>query len=91
MPPNQDDGMPTLAVRVPSNYLTALEQIAHAESSPHERVYKSEITREALRAHFRALADDDELPEETRDLLDDDLVADGGRVDRATASAGGLL
>jgi hypothetical protein len=58
---------------------TAAEQVANErdyEAGAHESVNKSDILRDALTEYFEQHYD--ELPEEARDLLDDDLVADAG-------------
>lgn len=70
-----------IGLRVPSNISTAYEQVANEldyEAGAHESVRKSDLIREALRHHLRRLDEQGKLPEETRDLLDDDLIADAG-------------
>ena len=77
MPPNQGNGPGThIAARVPTNRKSALEKWAHADSTPHETVTASDKLRNAIDEY---LADHwDELPEEARDDLDDDLKPNGG-------------
>lgn len=78
--PDQTDSLGgSIGFRVPANVNTAYEQIANErdyEAGAHDTVNKSDVLRDALIEyldnHF------DELPEETRDLLDDDLVANAG-------------
>lgn len=69
-------------LRLGSNRLTALEQLAYARSSPHNMVNRTELMREAVDLYLEE--NYDELPEESKDLLDDDLVANaGGEEDEA--------
>jgi len=68
-----------IGFRVPSNVNTAYEQIANLkdfEAGAHATVNKSDILREALEEYLNNHYE--ELPEETRDLLDDDLIANAG-------------
>ncbi|SFH07797.1 hypothetical protein SAMN04488063_0112 [Halopelagius inordinatus] len=70
-----------MGIRVPPHYETAVEQIANEldyRAGPHKSVSKSEVARRALRLYFAALDQAGYLPPETRDLLDDDLHANGG-------------
>ena len=70
-----------IGFRVPSNVNTAYEQVANERSyaaGPHTTVNKSDVLREALVWYLTHLNDADELPEETRDLLDEDLIANAG-------------
>ncbi len=70
-----------IGLRVPSNISTAYEQVANEldyEAGPHESVRKSDLIRDALERHLAYLAEQGKLPEETRDLLDDDLIANAG-------------
>lgn len=79
MPDHNDDLGGQIGLRVPADVNAAYEQIANErnyEAGAHSTVNKSDVLREALEEwlnnHF------DELPEETRDLLDDDLIANAG-------------
>ncbi len=80
MPPSNSDELGGhIGFRVPSNVNTAYEQIANLrdfEAGAHDTVNKSDVLREALIEYLDNHYDD--LPEETRDLLDDDLVANAG-------------
>lgn len=69
------DQMPRANVRIPSHLLEAAEMLAEERYSRHNKVSRAEIIRVALRAY---LPEQDDLPEEARDLLDDDHEANAG-------------
>lgn len=69
------DRMPRAHVRMPTNLQEACEILAEGRYSRHDKVSKAEIIREATREY---LARQDDLPEEARDLLDDDLRSNAG-------------
>lgn len=78
MPPNHDDGKkPRVAASIPTNQKNALEYLAHERTSPGNRTYVAEIVAEAIEEYLGNNYED--LPPEARDLLDDDLRADGGK------------
>lgn len=85
MSPSQgDDHGGRIGVRVPSNYSTAIDQIQNEldyHAGPHENVSKSDVVRMSLESFFKELDQLGVLPEETRDLLDDDLLANAGTDD----------
>jgi hypothetical protein len=66
---------PRTGFRCPSHLIEAAEQLAEKRYSRHDKWTPSRIYRDALRDY---LANADDLPEETRDLLDDDLKANAG-------------
>ena len=74
--PNQRKYGGQLSTRVPSNRLTALEQYAYQQSTPHETVKRSDLVRDAVDLFLAENWED--LPEEARDALDDDLKANAG-------------
>ena len=77
MMPNQDSGsMSRLTSFVPPNIKNAVVLLAHERSTPYETVGQSEVGREAIEEYLSNHYD--ELPEEARDLLDDDLKANAG-------------
>lgn len=77
--PNHDDGggeMSHTGAYIPTTHKSALQKTAYHKSSVSRSVSVSELVREAvaewLENHW------DELPEEARDDLDDNLISDGG-------------
>jgi len=77
MRPGQgEDGTSHLGVRVPTNFKSAVEKTAYDLSTPHQKVTKSEIMREALSLWFQFNINS--IPEEAKDDLDDDLVSNAG-------------
>jgi len=69
----------TLSARVKNGTKTALVQYAHqknVEAGPYEDVCPGTIQRRAVRELLRREWDD--LPQEAKDALDDDLVANAG-------------
>lgn len=75
MPPNQGSGMPRITFSIPSNHQTALEYMTETRGAPGNRPAVSQLIREAVRQY---LAEQEDLPEEAIDLLDDDLLANAG-------------
>lgn len=73
MPSNQ--AMPKAHIRAPTDLQEAAELLAEARYTRHNKVSKGEIFRLAVREY---LENQDDLPEEARDLLDDDLEANAG-------------
>lgn len=77
MTPEPGDGeRPRVAAAVPTNHKQVLDYAADQRSSPGNRAYTAEIVREAIEEWIHRHAS--ELPEEARDLLDDDLLANAG-------------
>lgn len=77
MTPEPGDGQrPRVAAAVPTNHKTALDYVATVESTPGNRKYTADVIRDAIELYLSENYED--LPEEARDLLDDDLVADAG-------------
>lgn len=75
--PNQDDGEnPRIAAAIPSNQKTALEYVAQDRSNPGNRTYVADVVRDGIEEWLSHHTD--ELPEEAKDLLDEDLVANAG-------------
>jgi hypothetical protein len=70
-----DQSIPKANIRAPTDLQEATELLAEARYSRHNKVSKSEIFRQAVREY---LARQSDLPEEARDLLDEDLKADAG-------------
>lgn len=77
MAPNQDEngGRAHIGAQVPTNHAEALFQLAQHRSTRADRTTQSDLIREAISEY---LPKQDDLPEETRDLLDDDLLANAG-------------
>ena len=74
---NQSDGTnPRITASVPTNHKQALDSVAMERSNPGNRAYTADVVREAIEEwlgnHY------DELPAESKDLLDDDLKANAG-------------
>lgn len=69
--------MPRANVRVPTNLQEGAELLARDRnySNRNDNWTKSRIFREALKLYLPL---QDDLPEEARDLLDDDLLANAG-------------
>lgn len=67
-----------LTVRLPTNKKSALEKTAFERSTAHEKVSASEIAREAIDQWFQEQDQQNQLPEEVRDELDENLLADAG-------------
>jgi len=82
MSPSQcDDHGGRIGVRVPSNYSTAVDQIQNElnyHAGAHDNVTKSDVVRMSLEVLFQELDQLGVLPEETRDLMDDYLLANAG-------------
>lgn len=79
MPDHNESLGGSIGFRVPADVNAAYEQIANERNyhaGPHETVNKSDVLRDALKEYL--LNHYDELPQETRDLLDDDLIANAG-------------
>jgi len=66
----------SISARVPTNHKDALIYLADAESTAHDRVSLSEVLRDFVSEGL--VRRWDELPEEAKDVLDDDLKADAG-------------
>jgi hypothetical protein len=78
MSPGQGDGTrPRVAAAVPPNQKFALDVLADDRSSPGNRTYVAELLREAVENYLQTV----DLPEEARDALDDDLIANAGAGD----------
>lgn len=75
MPPNQGSGMPRLTFSIPANHQTALEYLTETRGKPGNRPAVAQLVREAVAEY---LANQEDLPPEARDLLDEDLVANAG-------------
>lgn len=75
-PKDADGGSPRVAANVPTWLKRVLEIEAHDRSSSQERVYIADVVREALEEWARHHMD--ELAEEARDELDEDLLANAG-------------
>lgn len=73
MPSNQ---MPRANIRAPTNLQEAAEILAEDRYTRHNKVSKGTIFRDALREYL--INHWDELPQEGRDLLDEDLKANAG-------------
>jgi hypothetical protein len=71
-----DGQRPRVAAAVPTNHKQVLDFVAQARSEAGNRVYTAEIVREAIETWLGV--EYDSLPPEARDLLDDDLKANGG-------------
>lgn len=77
MTPETGDGQrPRVAAAVPTNHKQALDYIASERSQPGNRTYTAEVVREAIQEWLHHHSD--ELPEEARDLLDDDVKSNNG-------------
>lgn len=78
-PDGTGDGMSQIGVYVPTNVKEALYLLAHARSEPRQETSMSALARDYIE---QGLAQDiqqsDDVPEEVRDLLDDNLESDGG-------------
>lgn len=71
MSPNQSDGgMQRISAKIQSHHKAALEQLAHARSTPNRRVYVSEFVRDSLEVFFKENWED--LPQDVRDVLEED-------------------
>lgn len=76
-----DDGRSHLGFEVLTNHKTAMEYLADERSEGYgNRVYVSELGREAVEEYLATHWD--ELPEEAKDLLDDDMKANAGAGER---------
>jgi len=74
--------MPKAGIRAPTNVQEAAEILAAERYSRNDKWTKSRVFREALREY---LTRQDDLPEEARDLLDDNLEADSGNSEAVNA------
>lgn len=78
MTPEPGDGQrPRIAASVPTNHKQALDYAADKRSQPGSRTYTASIVREAIGEWLARHSE--ELPPEARDLLDEDLEANGGK------------
>jgi len=86
-PPVQGEGDPSMSqigVYLPNNLKEALFLLAHERSEPRESTSASSLARDYIRD---GLSEEDDLPEEVLDLLDDDLVANAGGEDAEEVDA----
>jgi hypothetical protein len=67
--------MPKANIRAPTNLQEAAELLAVARHSRTDKWGKGRVFRVALEEY---LAEQDDLPEEARDLLDEDLETEAG-------------
>jgi hypothetical protein len=74
--------MPKAGIRAPTNVQEAAEILAAERYSRNDKWTKSRVFREAISEYLRS---QDDLPEEARDLLDDDFEANGGNREEANA------
>jgi len=74
MAQDQSGGMPRANVRVPSHHLEAAELLARerAYRSRDEKWNRGKVIRKALAEY---LPTQDDLPEDARDILDEDMLA----------------
>lgn len=87
--PDELDGMSAATLRIPTNHKEAVYQLAQSRSTRTDRVTMSDIFREYIRLGLQEEEEED-LPEEVLDLLDEDLKANaGGDADPAEAVADG--
>jgi len=82
MAPTDSARMPKAGIRAPTNVQEAAEILAAERYSRNDKWTKSRVFREALREY---LTRQDDLPEEARDLLDDNLEADSGNSEAVNA------
>ncbi len=76
MTPHQgDETKSRVAADVSTNKKDALVKLAHSRSDAYEKVSMADLVRDALDEY---LSRQDDLPEEARDDLDADLVANAG-------------
>lgn len=75
MVPSQDGPTPRAGARIETNYQEAAELLAFKRTKRTDKWTKSRVIREAL---IEYLARAEDLPEEARDLLDDDMLANAG-------------
>lgn len=72
---NQGDGeRPRITASLPTNHKHALDYVATERSQPGNRVYTADVVRDAVEEWLYHHAD--ELPDEARDLLDQDRIAE---------------
>jgi len=74
MAPDQSGGMPRANVRIPSHHLEAAERLASKRHylKRDEKWNRGKVIRIALAEY---LPNQDDLPEDARDILDDDTLA----------------
>lgn len=82
MPPTDSARMPKAGIRAPTNVQEAAEILAAERYSRNDKWTKSRVFREAIGEYLR---NQEDLPEEARDLLDDDVEADGGKSEAVNA------
>lgn len=78
MPGQESDGMSKVGADVPTNIHEALYQLSKirdAQTPRDENISQASIIRRYIR---EGLQREEELPEEVRDLLDEDLLANAG-------------
>ena len=71
------------SLRVGSDRISALEQLAFDRSTAHDKVTRAELIREAIDEYLRDNWED--LPEEAKDFLDEDMIANAGGEEAAEA------
>lgn len=72
---SQEDGTAHVGAYIPTNHAEALFQLSQSRSTRVDRTTQSDLIRDAIAEYLQR---QDDLPPETRDLLDDDLLANGG-------------
>lgn len=78
---NSDDGMSHMGGSVPANHHEAMYQLAKwrdAQLPRDQKIHISTLLREAIAEYLTREIQKEDVPEEIRDLVDDDLLSNGG-------------
>lgn len=74
----QPEGTAHVGAYIPTNHAEAIFQISQYRSSRSDRVSQSDVLRDAIKEYLKREAENEDLPGEILDLLDEDLKANGG-------------
>ena len=74
----QDEGMVNIGGLVPTNHAEALFQLAQYRSTRSNPTSQSELYRRAIAGFLKREVEEGDVPDEVRDLVDEDLLANGG-------------
>lgn len=84
----QPDGTAHVGAYIPTNHAEAIFQISKSRSTRSDRVSQSDVLRDAIREYLQREAENEDLPGEVLDLLDEDLKANAGGNTDAPESVG---
>ena len=78
--PADQPGKSFIGAKIPTNLKDALYKLAKSRDSPYDEVHMTDLIEDAIREY---LARQDDLPEEAKDDLDSDFLANAGEESNA--------